>query len=297
MKENTFCTKCGSQLKSHSKYCGSCGYEKRLIGVIKPGKKNEKVLCTQCKTEISPTWKYCGICGESITKKQIELPHSLKKIKSLNKPEIKNVQKNSVKSLMNLTDVAACRKEGMNFLHLAQYNEAIKEFDKILTRFPTDAEAFKWKCLAQERLDNKKTIQPLKNRESSNLELRSNGNKKEPNKLITISSSDNQADVTVQTYLLDILDIYGNSIVSDSKKVSALLSDYCKGQNRRERNALIRAIEEKIPQDLMKNQTIDVDVIILGNYQQRLITKWGMISELSEWVVDSWVFALRKKKN
>jgi hypothetical protein len=93
-------------------------------------------------------------------------------------------------------------------------------------------------------------------------------------------------------YLCDLIRSYGRIILEDPRKVNALLMDYYKGKFIKERNSLVNALNEGIPQDLIRSENIVPKTILFDRCKKRLMDNYGVNEKLVIWTIDSWAIAL-----
>jgi hypothetical protein len=93
-------------------------------------------------------------------------------------------------------------------------------------------------------------------------------------------------------YLCDLIRSYGRKILEDPRKVNALLMDYYKGKFIKERNSLVNALNEGIPQDLIRSENIVPKTILFYRCKKRLMDNYGVNEKLVIWTIDSWAIAL-----
>ena len=93
-------------------------------------------------------------------------------------------------------------------------------------------------------------------------------------------------------YLCDVIRSYGKIILEDPRKVNALLMDYYKGRFNKERNSLVNALNEGIPQELLKSEKIVPDTILYDRFKKRLMDNYGVNEKLVVWTIESWAIAL-----
>lgn len=97
-------------------------------------------------------------------------------------------------------------------------------------------------------------------------------------------------DLPRQT-LRRILAKYGAEICSDARRCESLLKDLC-GSHRREINVLVKAIEERVPLDLLAaNRSMPFE-LLLTKLEKRLEEQTAMTAEAASWAVESWALAL-----
>jgi hypothetical protein len=93
--------------------------------------------------------------------------------------------------------------------------------------------------------------------------------------------------------LADIITRYGQT-VCEGPSLQGLLSDYCKGQYRREIFVLVSALRERVAADLLAASEGSPKEILLARLTQRLVENLGFTSEVARWAVESWALALGK---
>ena len=92
--------------------------------------------------------------------------------------------------------------------------------------------------------------------------------------------------------LRDLFQKYGKAILEEPHQVSALLNDYCRGEYKKERTALVNALNDGIPDELLKIQKKAPNNVIFNNLKKRLMDNYGLTEDLSSWAVESWVKAI-----
>ncbi len=102
--------------------------------------------------------------------------------------------------------------------------------------------------------------------------------------------------------LCGVINKYGFSILDEPKKVEALLNDISDGNYKSERDVLITALQENIPQELLKSQrSAYLRNTSIRNkkrliFRKRLIENYGIPEDLAQWAVESWIKALGIKR-
>ena len=96
--------------------------------------------------------------------------------------------------------------------------------------------------------------------------------------------------------LCSVINIAGISILDDPEKVSALLNEYSRGEYEKERNALILALDDHIPQDLLKSPRGFTLVNTSEKLRKRLMDHYDMPEDLARWTIETWVKALETEK-
>lgn len=112
----------------------------------------------------------------------------------------------------------------------------------------------------------------------------------------TIDQSTIIIDEKTRYHLVVILKTEGTEIIENPKKLEGLLIDYCHGNNKKERNAISVVLEEKIPQEILKNNSENkLPSFSVAQLVRRVRENSGLSDELIQWAIDSWTIALKTK--
>jgi formylglycine-generating enzyme len=84
---------------------------------------------------------------------------------------------------------------------------------------------------------------------------------------------------------------YGISICEDARRCEAMLRDLCP-ECKREINALVNAIREDIPQELIRASKAIPKELFLTELSKRLCDNLGITVDLARWAVESWDIVL-----
>ncbi|NJP07891.1 MAG: formylglycine-generating enzyme family protein [Chloroflexaceae bacterium] len=98
-------------------------------------------------------------------------------------------------------------------------------------------------------------------------------------------------DDEVRHQLVQLIRTYGTALCDDPSRCKSLLRDYCP-QQKREVNVLLRALEERIPQDILKHSHAIGLEIRLRQLARRLCEHHGLNETPAQWAVNSWALAL-----
>jgi tetratricopeptide (TPR) repeat protein len=93
-----------------------------------------------------------------------------------------------------------------------------------------------------------------------------------------------------------VINIHGLSILDEPDRVAALLNELSHDGYERERNALIVALKDKIPQELLKPHHGFMWVSTSARMKKRLKENHGMPDYLAQWVIETWAKALEMEK-
>jgi formylglycine-generating enzyme required for sulfatase activity len=85
---------------------------------------------------------------------------------------------------------------------------------------------------------------------------------------------------------------YGISICEDARRCEAMLRDLCP-EFKREIFALVNAIREDIPQELIRASKAIPKELFLTELSKRLCDNLGIIDDLARWAVESWNLVLQ----
>jgi tetratricopeptide (TPR) repeat protein len=92
--------------------------------------------------------------------------------------------------------------------------------------------------------------------------------------------------------LCAVINMHGRTILDEPDKVAALLEEMSQGDYQKERNALILALKDKVPQELLKPQKGFTWVSTSTRLKKQLKEKHGMSDDLAGWVIETWAKAL-----
>ncbi len=96
--------------------------------------------------------------------------------------------------------------------------------------------------------------------------------------------------------LCGVMNVAGLSILDDAEKVSSLLKEYSRGVYENERNVLILALKDKIPQELLKSHKGFTWVNTSTRLRKRLMENHKMPEDLARWAIETWAKALEMEK-
>ena len=96
--------------------------------------------------------------------------------------------------------------------------------------------------------------------------------------------------------LCGVINVAGLSILDDPEKVSSLLKEYSRGEYENERNVLILALKDKIPQELLKSHKGFTWVNTSTRLRKRLMENHTMPEDLARWAIETWAKALETRK-
>ena len=97
-------------------------------------------------------------------------------------------------------------------------------------------------------------------------------------------------DLPRQT-LIGLVVSYGRDLGSDARRCEALLRDSCP-QHRRQIKALVYAMKESVPADLLGRSGGTPIQILLPQLAQQLQDKHTCDEEYARWAVETWAIAL-----
>jgi hypothetical protein len=91
--------------------------------------------------------------------------------------------------------------------------------------------------------------------------------------------------------LIEIIALYGPTIIDDPRKVEGLLRDLCGGY-KREIIALMDAARERVATDLRDSSHSQPFELLIKNLTRRLIDNRPMAEDMAHWSVETWALAL-----
>jgi formylglycine-generating enzyme required for sulfatase activity len=99
---------------------------------------------------------------------------------------------------------------------------------------------------------------------------------------------------SVQAGLCALIQRYGPDVISEPKRLEALLRDYCP-HNRREVNLLLTAVTEQVPAELRSSSL--PPQLLYGRLVARLQDERGLTDAAAQWTVQTWAQALLPNAN
>lgn len=103
--------------------------------------------------------------------------------------------------------------------------------------------------------------------------------------------SDSLYDSSIGAVLKSLLDRYGIGLLGETGRLRGLLHDDCP-QAKREVSVLLQALEERVPQDLMRVHSGEPIQGLAPRLAKRLSDEKGMSDHASRWAVDTWAAGL-----
>lgn len=91
--------------------------------------------------------------------------------------------------------------------------------------------------------------------------------------------------------LCEIIAQYGRSLCDNPQRCEGLLRDFC-GQYRKEISALVGAVREGIPGELISSQNSAPPVVLLARLAKKLHENLALDENAAKWAVESWALAL-----
>jgi len=93
-----------------------------------------------------------------------------------------------------------------------------------------------------------------------------------------------------------VINIHGLSVLDEPDKVAALLNELSHGDFEHERNVLIVALKDKIPQELLNAHQGYRWVSASARLKKQLKENHGMPDYLAQWAIETWAKALEMEK-
>ncbi len=91
--------------------------------------------------------------------------------------------------------------------------------------------------------------------------------------------------------LCDVLHQYGVPILSDQRRLKALLNDLC-GEYKLEINILMGALQEHVAEDLLAAQNTELGQFLAAQLARRLEDNLGLTAEAAQWAIETWAACL-----
>jgi hypothetical protein len=91
--------------------------------------------------------------------------------------------------------------------------------------------------------------------------------------------------------LCELVSTYGPGLCDDVRRCEGLLRDAC-GEHKREVFALVTALRERVPADLLAKQSESPWEVLLARLAGRLQSNVALIDHAARWAVESWALAL-----
>jgi hypothetical protein len=132
-------------------------------------------------------------------------------------------------------------------------------------------------------------------REKVSGELRTDqiiGEEKKPEERLRYGTIPNANELHALASLCAVINMHGKSILDEPDKVAAVLEEMSQGDYQSERNALIIALKDKVPQELLKPQKGFTWVSTSNRLKKQLKENHGMSDDLAGWVIETWAKAL-----
>lgn len=120
--------------------------------------------------------------------------------------------------------------------------------------------------------------------------------KKTEQKKLYYGTIPDESRLHVLANLCSVMNVAGISILDDPEKVADLLNEYSKGEYETERQALIFALKDRIPQELLKPHKGFTLINTSVKLRKRLMEKHNIPEDLARWVIETWAKALETEK-
>ena len=98
-------------------------------------------------------------------------------------------------------------------------------------------------------------------------------------------------DTAIETALRSLIDRYGPSLLSESGRLRSFLQDECPN-SKREISVLLQALDEQVPQDLLRVQSGEPLESLAPRLAKRLTDQKALAPEASNWAVKTWARGL-----
>ena len=216
--------------------------------------------------------------------------------------------------------IEAWLNRGVALDYLGRYEDAIASYDKVLALQPDHAIALENRELAlskQSRFDpatiggviffviimagivlwytkprpRTEKIPDLKKPDQFVAE-----EKRPDEKKLVYGTIPEESKLHTMASLCGVINMHGLSLLDEPDKIAALLDELSHGDYEPERNALIIALKDKVPQELLKPTRGFTWVSTSARLKKRLKENHKMPDYLAEWVIETWAKALEMGK-
>jgi len=109
--------------------------------------------------------------------------------------------------------------------------------------------------------------------------------------MLSANTSGDSSNDTVEAALKRLVDRYGMGLLRESQRLKGLLQDECP-QARREISVLLQALDDNVPQDLMRVRSGEPLEALAPRLAQRLSEEKALAPEASRWAVRVWAQGL-----
>jgi lipoprotein NlpI len=212
--------------------------------------------------------------------------------------------------------VEAWLNRGVALDYLGRYEEAVASYDKALALQPDFTTALENRGMALAKMDrlNPTTIavlvffaiiivgtvlwrtkprpKPVEKPEQEKPDLFVTREKRPEEKKLSYGIIPEESKFHTMASLCCVINNHGRSILDEPDNVAALLDELSHGDYERERNALIVALKDNVPQELLKPHQGFTWVSTSARLKKLLKEKHGMSDDFAEWVIDTWAKAL-----
>jgi tetratricopeptide (TPR) repeat protein len=120
--------------------------------------------------------------------------------------------------------------------------------------------------------------------------------KKTEQKKLYYGTIPDESRLHVLANLCSVMNVAGISILDDPEKVADLLNEYSRGEYETERQALIYALEDRIPQELLKPHKGFTLINTSVKLRKRLMENHNIPEDLARWAIETWAKALETEK-
>jgi tetratricopeptide (TPR) repeat protein len=224
---------------------------------------------------------------------------------------------------INPSYVEAWLNRGVALDYLGRYDEAIASYDKVLALQPNHTLALENRKIAltkQNRFNptslgvlfvllviiagvviwitkpqtffDRKSVQKKQKIIAEEKKLE----KKTEEKKLYYGSIPDEGRLHTLASLCSVMNMAGNSILDDPEMFAALLNEYSDGAFEVERNALVLALKDSIPQELLKPHKGFTLMSTSDRLRKRLMENHNLPEDLARWAVETWAKALEVDK-
>jgi|GEM_PF-3055813 len=219
--------------------------------------------------------------------------------------------------------IEALLNRGVALDYLGRYDEAIASYDRVLALLPnhTTAQENRDIALTKQSRFNPTTIgvlfvilvilagiviwytkpqtifdQKLIRKKPEISEEEKKPEKKPEEKKLYYGTIPEESKLHTLASLCGVMNVAGVTILDDPEKAAALLKEYSQGEYENERNILILALKDNIPQELLKSHRGFTLVNTSVKLRRRLMENHKMSEDLARWAIETWAKALETEK-
>jgi lipoprotein NlpI len=224
---------------------------------------------------------------------------------------------------INPSYIEAWLNRGAALDYLGRYDEAVASYDKVLSLQPNHTLALENRAIALTKQNRFNPItlgvlfvllvimagvviwytkphtlfdQKSIRKKSEIMVEEKKPEKKTEEKKLHYGSIPDEGRLHTLANLCSVMNVAGISILDDPEKVADLLNEYSRGEYETERQALILALKDRIPQELLKPHKGFTLINTSVRLRKRLMENHNLPEDLARWAIETWAKALETEK-